>query len=177
MLRTAPLTHAWDASYTNDPDSGLTLNARNQVGSALSGVWTDMPHSLAHDACIPNQDPGEYYTDMTLQRGAAGSKHGQAATLCAICPELSNTHANGDALAPARSCITSSPRGDGGPHAGQGRAIRSRIVGDYVATASAPCQTGREPFFAHREIGGLRRNNKKLSHPLRCASLFRRLED
>jgi phospholipase C len=158
--------------YPNDPDyRGLTLNESNQVGSALYGVWTDSSIT-AHDARIPDPDPGEYFTDMNLQLFGAAGRNGQAATMCGFAENYATQPASGDVFAPAAVMHYFTPE--------QVPVISTLAKAFGVCDswhASAPCQTWPNRFFAHTGTSLGYVDNKTFRIPFEAPSIFRRLED
>ncbi len=153
--------------YPNDPDyRGLTLNESNQVGSAVYGVWTD-PSITAHDACIPDPDPGEYFTDMNMQLFGAAGRNGQAATMCGFAQSYATQPANGDVFAPAAVMHYFTPE--------QVPVISTLAKAFGVCDSLArlgPLPDLAEPLLCpYRHLVGLRRQ-QNLSHPLRGAEPF-----
>ena len=157
--------------YPNDPDfRGLTLNEFNNYAGSGFGVWNDTGMTAA-TACIPDPDPGEFFTDMNFQLfGAAGRPDDPdvAPPMCGFAENYA-TQANGAASAvmhyftPEQVPVIST-------------LAKAFGVCDYWH-ASAPCQTWPNRFFAHTGTSLGYVDNKAFPIPFQAPSIFSRLED
>jgi phospholipase C len=159
--------------YPGDPDyKGLTLNESNVYGMTY-GVWND-PQLTPAIACVPDPDPGEFFTDMNMQlfgkpvRPAADV----APTMCGFAQSYGTL-----------------PAKEGWRDAG---AVMHYFTPEQVPVistlakafgvcdewyASAPCQTWPNRFFAHTGTSLGYVDNNTFPIPFAAPSLFRRLED
>jgi phospholipase C len=154
--------------YPNDPDfRGLTLNEYNNYGSSGFGVWNDTGMTPA-TACIPDPDPGEFFTDMNFQLFGASGRSGNPPPMCGFAENYA-TQAKGSASAvmhyftPEQVPVIST-------------LAKAFGVSDYWH-ASAPCQTWPNRFFAHTGTSLGFVDNKAFPIPFRAPSIFSRLED
>lgn len=157
--------------YPTDPDyRGLTLNESNKSGNSVFGVWTD-PTMSAHDASIPDPDPGEFFKDMNFQLFGAAGRHGNAATMSGFAENYA-TQTSGGVFAPSAVMHFFTP--DQVP-------VISTLAKSFGVCdewhASAPCQTWPNRFFVHTGTSLGHVDNKTFPIPFQAPSLFRRLED
>jgi phospholipase C len=159
--------------YPNDPDfKGLTLQESNTYGGRPIPVWNDSGMNPTN-ACIPDPDPGELFTDMNTQLfGKTGRSPG---TL----PDMSGFVEN-YMQQPAKE----------GPHDAQ--AVMHYFTPDQVPVistlakafgvcdqwyASAPCQTWPNRFFVHTGTALGHVDNHTFPVPFPARSIFRLLKD
>jgi phospholipase C len=154
--------------YPNDPDfRGLTLNEYNNYGGKGFGVWNDTGMTPA-TACIPDPDPGEFFTDMNFQLFGALGRSDDPPTMCGFAENYA-AQAKGAAsdvmhyFTPEQVPVIST-------------LAKAFGVCDYWH-ASAPCQTWPNRFFAHTGTSLGYVDNKAFPIPFRAPSIFSRLED
>lgn len=158
--------------YPNDPDfKGLTLNESNTYGGTPYGVWSDTQLS-AHDACIPDPDPGEYFKDMNLQLFGDGGRTDDPPTMCGFAQSYATQPQKGGLYAASGVMHYFTPE--------QVPVISTLAKAFGVSDqwhASAPCQTWPNRFFVHTGTSLGYVDNKAFPIPFAAPSLFRRLED
>jgi phospholipase C len=154
--------------YPDDPDfKGLTLNEYNNYGGSGFGVWNNFDMTPA-TACMPDPDPGEFFTDMNFQLFGSPDRPDAAPTMCGFAENYA-TQAKGAASAvmhyftPDQVPVIST-------------LAKAFGVSDYWH-ASAPCQTWPNRFFAHTGTSLGYVDNKAFPIPFRAPSIFSRLED
>jgi phospholipase C len=157
--------------YPNDPDyRGLTLREYNNYGGAGYGVWNDTSMT-AMTACIPDPDPGEYFTDMNLQLFGQNGRTNNAPPMSGFAQSYATQTAKG-VFGPAAVMHYFTPE--------QVPVISTLAKAFGVCDqwhASAPCQTWPNRFFAHTGTSLGHVDNKAFSIPFTAPSIFRRLED
>jgi phospholipase C len=154
--------------YPNDPDyRGLTLNEFNKYGNAGFGVWNDTGMTAA-TACIPDPDPGEFFTDMNFQLFGAAGRSDNPPTMCGFA-ENYVTQTKG-----AASAVMHYFTPEQVP-------VISTLANAFGVSdcwhASAPCQTWPNRFFAHTGTCLGYVDNKAFPIPFRAPSIFNRLEE
>jgi phospholipase C len=154
--------------YPNDPDfRGLTLNEFNNYGNHGFGVWNDSGMSAA-TACIPDPDPGEFFTDMDFQLFGTNGRTNDPPPMSGFA-ENYVTQAKGAASAvmhyftPEQVPVIST-------------LAKAFGVSDCWH-ASAPCQTWPNRFFAHTGTSLGYVDNKAFPIPFRAPSIFNLLEN
>ena len=151
---------------------GLTLTESNSYDMTYA-VWNDKTLTDA-DACIPDPDPGEAFTDMNMQLyGTTNRPPGNPA------PSMSGFAMNYGSL----------PANEGWRDAG---AVMHYFTPEQLPVlttlakafgvcdawhASAPCQTWPNRFFAHTGTSLGYVDNNTFRIPFEAPSLFRRLQD
>lgn len=157
--------------YPNDPDfNGLTLNEFNNYGGSGFGVWNN-PGMTPATACMPDPDPGEFFTDMNFQLfGSVGRLDDpeHPPTMCGFAENYA-TQAKGAASAVMHYFTPE-----------QVPVISSLAKAFGVCDcwhASAPCQTWPNRFFTHTGTSLGYVDNKTFPIPFRAPSIFSRLED
>ncbi len=150
---------------------GLTLNESNVYGMPYF-VWND-PNMSEANACTPDPDPGELFTDMNVQL------FGQPKRLPQTKPTMSGFAQSYGTL----------PASAGWRDPG---AVMHYFTPDQVPIlstlakafgvcdrwhASAPCQTWPNRFFAHCATSLGHVDNNTFHIPFEAPSLFRRLQD
>jgi phospholipase C len=157
--------------YPHDPDyNGLTLNEFNSYGNNAYGVWNDTG-MIASTACLPDPDPGEFFTDMNFQLFGNPNRPGGQATMCGFAENYANQKAKG-IFAPSAVMHYFTPE--------QVPVISTLAKAFGVSDrwhASAPCQTWPNRFFAHTGTSLGHVDNHTFPIPFGGSSLFRRLED
>src|SRR3984885_5628216 len=157
--------------YPHDPDSnGLTLNESNAYGGSAYGVWNDTGRS-ATTACLPDPDPGEFFTDMNFQLFGNPNRLGGQATMCGFAENYATQKAKG-IFAPSAVMHYFTPE--------QVPVISTLAKAFGVSDrwhASAPCQTWPNRFFVHTGTSLGHVDNHTFPIPFSAPSLFRRLED
>jgi phospholipase C len=155
--------------YPNDPDfRGLTLNEFNNYAGKGFGVWNDTGMT-ATTACLPDPDPGEFFTDMNTQLFGTPDRPGTTPTMCGFAENYAMQASAGAASAvmhyftPEQVPVIST-------------LAKAFGVSDQWH-ASAPCQTWPNRFFAHTATSLGYVDNKAFPIPFRAPSIFSRLED
>jgi phospholipase C len=154
--------------YPDDPDfKGLTLNEYNSYGGSGFGVWNNFDMTPA-TACMPDPDPGEFFTDMNFQLFGSVDRPVTAPTMCGFAENYA-TQAKG-----AASAVMHYFTPDQVP-------VISTLAKAFGVSdcwhASAPCQTWPNRFFAHTGTSLGHVDNKAFPIPFRAPSIFSRLED
>jgi phospholipase C len=157
--------------YPHDPDyGGLTLNESNAYGGSAYGVWNDTGMS-ATTACLPDPDPGEFFTDMNFQLFGNPNRLGGQATMCGFAENYATQKTKG-IFAPSAVMHYFTPE--------QVPVISTLAKAFGVSDrwhASAPCQTWPNRFFVHTGTSLGHVDNHTFPIPFSAPSLFRRLED
>ena len=154
--------------YPDDPDfRGLTLNEFNNYGGKGFGVWNNTGMTPA-TACMPDPDPGEYFTDMNIQLFGTPDLPDTPATMCGFAQNYVQ-QAKGAASAvmhyftPLQVPVIS--------------ALAKAFGVSDQWHASAPCQTWPNRFFAHTGTSMGYVDNHTFPIPFRAPSIFSRLEE
>jgi phospholipase C len=157
--------------YPDDANfRGLTLREFNNFNGTGYGVWNDSGMSST-TACIPDPDPGEFFTDMTLQLFGQDSRGAGAAPMNGFAQSYATQKGDG-IFSPAAVMHYFTPE--------QVPVISTLAKAFGVCDAwhaSAPCQTWPNRFFAHTGTSLGYVDNKAFPIPFDAPSIFRRLED
>jgi phospholipase C len=158
--------------YPAGPDyDGLTLNESNAYGMTY-GVWND-PNMSEANACIPDPDPGEAFTDMNMQLfGQEQRPPGIPPTMCGFARNYGTLPTSDGWRDPGAVMHYFTPN--------QVPVISTLARAFGVCDrwhASAPCQTWPNRFFAHTGTCLGYVDNNTFHVPFEAPSLFRRLED
>lgn len=155
--------------YPNDPDfRGLTLNEFNNYAGKGFGVWNDSGMT-ATTACLPDPDPGEFFSDMNTQLYGTPVRPSGTPSMCGFAENYAMQTAHGAASAvmhyftPEQVPVIST-------------LAKAFGVSDHWH-ASAPCQTWPNRFFAHTATSLGYVDNKAFPIPFRAPSIFSRLEE
>ncbi|HEY2682227.1 MAG TPA: alkaline phosphatase family protein [Steroidobacteraceae bacterium] len=157
--------------YPDDPNfRGLTLREFNDYNGTGYGVWNDTGMD-ATAACIPDPDPGEFFSDMTLQLFGQAARGPGTAPMNGFAQSYATQKGDG-VFAPSSVMHYFTP---------QQVPIISTLAKAFGVCdawhASAPCQTWPNRFFAHTATSLGYVDNKAFPIPFDAASIFRRLED
>ncbi|HEY6923981.1 MAG TPA: alkaline phosphatase family protein, partial [Steroidobacteraceae bacterium] len=149
---------------------GLTLNESNTYGMTYA-VWNDKDMTEAN-ACIPDPDPGEYFTDMNLQLFDPGRRSAGARPTMFGFAKSYGTQKGGDWRDPGAVMHYFTP---------EQVPILSTLAKAYGVCdrwhASAPCQTWPNRFFAHTGTSLGYVDNHAFRIPFEAPSLQGRLQD
>lgn len=157
--------------YPNDPDfRGLTLNEYNNYAGSGFGVWNDAGMTPA-TACMPDPDPGEFFTDMNMQLFGSIERSQAPPTMCGFAENYASQKTKGVFAASAVMHYFT-------PEQVPVISTLAKAFGvcDYWH-ASAPCQTWPNRFFAHTGTSLGYVDNKAFPIPFLAPSIFSRLED
>jgi phospholipase C len=156
--------------YPNDPDfRGLTLNEYNNYGGSGFGVWNNTGMTAA-TACMPDPDPGEFFTDMNVQLFGTPDRPDTAPTMGGFAENYATQQAKG-VFAASAVMHYFTPE--------QVPVISTLAKAFGVCDqwhASAPCQTWPNRFFAHTGTSLGYVDNRAFPIPFNAPSIFSRLE-
>lgn len=149
---------------------GLTLNESNVYGMPYY-VWNDPDMSEAN-ACTPDPDPGESFTDMNMQLFGQSERPNADPSMCGFAQSYGTLPASAGWRDPGAVMHYFTP---------EQVPVLSTLAKAFAVCdrwhASAPCQTWPNRFFAHCGTALGHVDNSTFQIPFEAPSLFRRLED
>ena len=157
--------------YPGGPNyDGLTLNESNVYGMSYF-VWND-PNMSAANACIPDPDPGELFTDMNLQLFGQSERPNTDPTMSGFAQSYGSLPADAGWRDPGAVMHYFSP---------EQVPVLSTLARSFGVCdrwhASAPCQTWPNRFFAHCGTSLGHVDNNTFHIPFEAPSLFGRLQE
>jgi phospholipase C len=149
---------------------GLTLNESNFYGMSYF-VWND-PNMSEANACIPDPDPGELFTDMNMQLFGQSQRPEGGATMSGFAQSYGTLPADAGWRDPGAVMHYFTP---------EQVPVLSTLAKAFGVCdrwhASAPCQTWPNRFFAHCGTSLGHVDNDTFRIPFEAPSLLRRLQD